>query len=420
MRTITSLILIVVLLTSVVSPLYVQAQTSKEYSITGAGATFPFPLIDLWRVKYNEKHPNISLNYQSIGSGGGVKQHIENTVNFGATDAPLTANEVQLAPDSLHIPEAIGGITVTYNIPEVPKSGLKLTGTQVADIFLGKITKWNDPSIKANNPTLNLPNKEIVTAHRSDGSGTTYGFTEYLSIISPEWEEKVGFGKSVPWPVGLGAAGNEGVAGIVKSTPYSVGYVELAYVMQNNMAYAFVQNADKTAFVEPTLKTMSAAAAGAATKLPQAHESWAGVSINNSPGKESYPITSFTYLLVHEKLEKAVKDKAQAKEVINLIKWMITDGQKHSPELLYVSIPVEVTEIGLKGLARITYNGEKLYDGPTTYSGDGLLSTTEKQTKKIPDWIRNIFKFYGAGQIGDDDLINVIQFLIKEGIIKLQ
>jgi len=417
MRTITSLILIAVLLTSVVSPLYVQAQTSKEYSITGAGATFPFPLIDLWRVKYGEIHPNISLNYQSIGSGGGVKQHIENTVNFGASDAPLTPNEVQLAPDSLTIPEAIGGITVTYNIPEVPKSGLKLTGTQVADIFLGKITRWNDPGIKANNPTLNLPNKEIVTAHRSDGSGTTYGFTEYLSIISPEWEEKVGFGKSVPWPVGLGAAGNEGVAGIVKSTSYSVGYVELAYVMQSNMAYAFIQNADKTAFVEPSLKTMSAAAAGAATKLPQAHESWAGVSINNAPGKDSYPITSFTYLLVHEKLEKAVKDKAQAKEVVNLIKWMITDGQKHSPELLYVPIPPEVTELGLEGLARITYNGEKLYDGPTTYSGDGLLST---QAKKIPDWVRNIFKFYGAGQIGDDDLINGLQFLIKEGIIKLQ
>jgi len=417
MRTITSLILIAVLLTSVVSPLYVQAQTSKEYSITGAGATFPFPLIDLWRVKYNEKHPNIFLNYQSIGSGGGVKQHIENTVNFGASDAPLTPNEVQLAPDSLTIPEAIGGITVTYNIPEVPKSGLKITGTQVADIFLGKITRWNDPGIKANNPTLNLPNKEIVTAHRSDGSGTTYGFTEYLSIISPEWEEKVGFGKSVPWPVGLGAAGNEGVAGIVKSTSYSVGYVELAYVMQSNMAYAFIQNADKTAFVEPSLKTMSAAAAGAATKLPQAHESWAGVSINNAPGKDSYPITSFTYLLVHEKLEKAVKDKAQAKEVVNLIKWMVTDGQKHSPELLYVPIPPEVTELGLEGLARITYNGEKLYDGPTTYSGDGLLST---QAKKIPDWVRNIFKFYGAGQIGDDDLINGLQFLIKEGIIKLQ
>ncbi len=418
MRTITSLILIAVLLTSVVSPLYVQAQTS--YSITGAGATFPFPLIDLWRVKYSEKHPNVSLNYQSIGSGGGVKQHIENTVNFGATDAPLTPSEMELAPDSLTIPEAIGGITVTYNIPEVPNKGLKLTGTQVADIFLGKITKWNDPSIKANNPTLNLPNKEIVTAHRSDGSGTTYGFTEYLSIISLEWEEKVGFGKSVPWPTGLGAAGNEGVAGIVRSTPYAIGYVELAYVMQNKMAYAFIQNADKTAFVEPTLKTMSAAAAEAATKLPQAHESWAGVSINNAPGKDSYPITSFTYLLVHEKLEKAVKDKAQAKEVVNLIKWMITDGQKYSPELLYVPIPPEVTEIGLKGLARITYNGEKLYDGPTTYSGDGLLSTQAKQTKKIPDWVRNVFKFYGDGQIGDDDLINGIQFLINEGIIKLQ
>ena len=419
MRTITSLILIAVLLTSVVTPFYVQAQTSKEYTLTGAGATFPFPLIDLWRVEYNKLYPTVSLNYQSIGSGGGVKQHIENTVNFGASDAPLTPSEVELAPDSLTIPEAIGGITVTYNIPEVPKSGLKLTASQVADIFLGKIIKWNDPAIKANNPTLNLPNKAIVVAHRSDGSGTTYGFTEYLSIVSPEWEEKVGFGKSVPWRVGLGAAGNEGVAGIVRSTPYAVGYVELAYVMQNEMAYAFIQNADKTAFVEPTLETMSAAAAGAAAKLPTAHESWSDVSINNAPGKNSYPITSFTYILVHEKLD-AVKDKEHAKEVVNLIKWMITDGQKYSPELLYVPIPPEVTEIGLKGLARITYNGEKIYDGPTTYSGDGLLSTQTKQIKKIPDWVRNVFKFYGDGQIGDDDLINGIQFLINEGIIKLK
>jgi phosphate transport system substrate-binding protein len=165
---------------------------------------------------------------------------------------------------------------------------------------------------------------------------------------------------------------------------------------------------------------MSAAAAGAATKLPAAHESWSGVSINNAPGKNSYPITSFTYILLHEKLEAAVKDKAQAKEVVNLIKWMITDGQKYSPELLYVPIPPEVTEIGLEGLARVTYNGEKLYDGPTTYSGDGLISTQPQQAKQIPSWVKNVFIFYGQGQIGDADLINGLQFLINEGIIKLK
>jgi phosphate ABC transporter phosphate-binding protein len=415
MKTITSISIITVLLISLI-PTIVYAQ---QYTITGAGATFPFPLIDLWRVEYGKLYNNINVNYQSIGSGGGVKQHIEKTVNFAASDAPLTQKEFVLVPDTITIPETIGGITVSYNIPEVPKSGMKLTGKQVADIFLGKITRWNDPSLVANNPDLNLPNKEILVAHRSDGSGTTHVFTEYLTMVSPEWDEKVGYGKSVPWPVGVGAAGNEGVAATVRGTPYAVGYVELAYAFQNKMTYAFIQNGDGTAYVEPSLETLSSAAAGAAPKLPHAEDSWDGITINNAPGKNSYPITSFTYIFLHKNLETATKSKDLAKETVNFVKWMITDGQKHSPTLLYVPIPKEVTELGLKGLSQVKYNGETLYDGPTTSSNTGVSSTTN-QSGKIPSWLKDVFKFYSEGKITDDDLINGIQYLINQGIIKLK
>jgi len=414
-------ILTIALLVVIASPLNLTPPSAhaEEFTISGAGATFPFPLLDLWRVKYNGENQNIQLNYQSIGSGGGVKQHIEKTVNFGATDAPLTSKELELAPDSLHIPEAIGGVTFTYNIPEVPQSGMKLTGSQVADIFLGKITKWNDPSIKANNPDLNLPNKDILAVHRSDGSGTTHVFTEYLSMVSQEWHDKVGFGKSVPWPLGVGAAGNEGVSGTVRSTPYAAGYVELAYVFQNNMPHANIQNADKTAYVKPSLETLAAAAAGAAPTLPAAHEDWQGVTINNAPGKDSYPITSFTYLLLHQNLEATTKSKEHAKETINLVKWMITDGQKYSPELLYVPIPSEVTEIGLKGLSRVTFNGEKLYDGSTASTASNAATQTSTQSEKIPSWLKDVFRFYVEGQITEDDLLNGLQYLINQGILKV-
>lgn len=413
MKTILSATIMGILLTSIFLPAVANAQSN--FNISGAGATFPFPLIDLWRVKYNEIHTNISVNYQSIGSGGGVKQHIENTVNFGATDAPLTSKEVDLAPDSLHIPEAIGGVTVTYNVPEVP-TGLKLTSKNVADIFLGKITKWNDPALVADNPDFKLPNKLILVAHRSDGSGTTHVFTEYLDMVSPEWHEKVGFGKSVPWPAGVGGAGNEGVANIVKSTPYAVGYVELAYVIQNKMAYASIQNADGTAFVTPSLETMEAAAKASAEKLPAAHEKWDGVSINNAPGPNSYPITSFTYLLLHQNLEKATKSKEHAQETINLIKWMITEGQKYSPELRYVPLPAEVTKIGLDGLSRVTYNGEKLFVGTSPLIEDTKQPSATTEAK-VPSWIKNNAKWWAQKQIGDSDFLSGIQFMIKEKII---
>jgi phosphate transport system substrate-binding protein len=392
MKTASVAMIFAILIGSLVSQ---AAMAQSQFTITGAGATFPFPLIDLWRVKYNQEHPNITLNYQSIGSGGGVKQHIENTVNFAASDAPLTSKEEVLAPNSLHIPMTIGGVTVSYNVPEIPNSGLKLTGENVADIYLGKIKKWNDPQIQQNNPDLNLPNRDILVARRSDGSGTTHVFTEYLHMVSKEWDEKVGFGKSVPWPVGVGAAGNEGVAATVRTTPYAIGYVELAYAFQNKMTYAYIQNGDKTAFVEPTLDTLSAAAAGAAPKLPQSHESWEGVTINNAPGRNSYPITSFSYFLLHEKIEQATRNKQHAVETVNLIKWTISDGQRYAPELLYVPIPKEVTNIGIAGLERVTYNGEKVYGASmmdakntqtvdNTQGGGCLIATATYSTELAP------------------------------------
>ncbi len=408
--------LIIVSLIMLMSPLNVNAQTtpeepnpSKEFNIAAAGASFPFPLIDLWRVEYKELYQNVNLNYQSIGSGGGVKQHIEKTVNFAASDAPLKPSERELAQNTLHIPEAIGGVVVAYNIPEVPNKGIKLTGKNIADIYLGKITMWNDPEITKNNPDINLPNEEIVPARRSDGSGTTFVFTDYLGTVSPEFEEKIGIGKSVPWNVGVAAAGNEGVAGIVKSTPYSIGYIELAYAFQTGLSYAFVQNGDGTAFIEPSIDSISAASGGVAKTLPAAEADWSKVTLVNAQGPDSYPIASFTYLLVYDDLAKTTDTKDKAKAVIHLIHWMITEGQQYSPELLYVPLADEVVEIGKKGLGKVTYNDETLWE----YSG------LAESSYNIPLWVKNNAKWWAEGKISDEEYINALQYLIDEGILKL-
>jgi phosphate ABC transporter phosphate-binding protein len=282
---------------------------------------------------------------------------------------------------------------------------------------LGKITKWNDPAIVENNKELNLPDAEIVPARRSDGSGTTFVFTDYLSTISSEFDEKVGKGKSVPWPVGVGAAGNEGVAGIVRSTPYAIGYVELAYAFQTGMSFAFVQNADRTKFIEPTLDAISAASAGVADNLPQAESDWSSVSLVNAPGSDSYPIASFTYLLVYEDISQVTKSKDEAKAVIHLIHWMITEGQEYSPTLLYVPLSDKVVEIGKQGLARVKYGNDILWD----YSGiiqhtNGLSETSEYN---IPQWIRNNARWWADGMISDSDYINGLQYLISRGILRV-
>ena len=419
------------MLLAVLPPISVNAEQApsvpdpeQEFSVVGAGASFPFPLIDLWRVEYKKEFNNVNLNYQSIGSGGGIKQHIEKTVNFAASDKPL-GKESEQAPGTLHIPEAIGGVVVAYNLPEVPQSGLKLTGDVIADIFLDKITKWNDPRIAEINPDVNLPDEDIVTVHRSDGSGTTFVFTDYLTVVSSEFDEKVGKGKSVPWPSGLGGKGNEGVTINVRDTAYSIGYIELAYAFQNDMNFAHVQNGDGTAYIAPTLDSLSAASAGAAETLPPAHCDWSKVTIVNAPGSDSYPIASFTYLLVYENLEKAVSSKALADTTIHMIHWMITDGQEFSPSLLYVPIPDSVAEIGKQGLARVTYDGQTIfdYDNAQDISCDSVSSgpaaSAASTNYEIPSWVKSNAKMWADGILTDQDYINGLQFLISQGILKV-
>ena len=329
-------------------------------------------------------------------------------MNFAASDAPLTTNERALSPNTLHIPETIGGVTVVYNIPELPNSGLKLTGKIISDIFMGKITKWNDPAIKDINPGSNLPGKDILVAHRSDGSGTTFVFTDYLSKVDPDWDKQVGKGKSVPWPMGLAAAGNEGVAGIVRSTQYSIGYVELAYAFQTGMTFAHVQNGDKSKFVEPSIATITAATAGIANKLPAGDADWSAVSTVNAPGPDSYPISSFSYLLMYKDLKETSKNKEEAKAVLHMIYWMITDGQAFAPTLLYSPLPENVVELGKKSLSQVTYDGEVLWN-----------NSSVKTSSMIPDWIRNNAKWWADGLITDEDYIKGLQYLISQGILKV-
>jgi phosphate transport system substrate-binding protein len=312
--------------------------------ITGAGATFPNPLYSKWFSDYNKLHPDIRFNYQSIGSGGGIQQFTAGTVDFGATDAPMSADEQAKAADAVHIPTVLGAVVVTYN---APIQGLRLTPAVLADIFLGKTTKWNDPKIAAVNPGTSLPDAAIAVVRRSDGSGTTYVFTDYLSKVSPEWKEKAGTGKSVSWPVGLGGKGNEGVTGLVKQTPGSIGYVELAYANQNKLPTALLQNKDGN-FVAPSIAATSAAAAG--VTIPADYK----VSVTNASGKDAWPIASFTYLLVH----KDAKDKAKGDELVKFLWWAIHDGQATAAPLEYAPLPGPVVKMLEKTVQELTVQGK--------------------------------------------------------------
>jgi phosphate transport system substrate-binding protein len=337
--------------------LHASAQTTQSYTITAGGSTFIFPLMDQWRVQYNNLYSNVKLNYQSIGSGAGIKLLEDKTVDFAASDAPLQPNEQTAAPGTVTIPESIGGITVSYNIPGIDK-GMKLTGPVIAQIFMGNITMWNDPAIANLNPGLNLPPQKILIVHRSDGSGTTYAFTDYLSKVYPQWKTDVGQGKVVPWPVGTGAPGNSGVATIITKTPYSCGYVELAYVIQNNMTDAFVQNADGTAFLEPTLATVAADAAAGATALPAPDGDWSKVSIVNEPGANSYPITTLTYIFAYKDMSQVngeTQDKAQ--QVVNFLNWIVTGGQQYASPLLYVPLPDAMVKADQNAISMIQFAG---------------------------------------------------------------
>jgi len=328
------------------------ASAAEPLMMNGAGATFPYPLYSKWFYEYSNANPGVRFNYQSIGSGGGIKQITAGTVDFGATDAPMTEEEMGKLPGAiLHIPTAMGAVVVVYNLDKV-ESGMKLTPDLLAGIFLGKITRWNDPRIAEQNKTVTLPNADIVVAHRSDGSGTTDIFTNYLAAVNTEWRAKVGHGKAVNWPVGLGGKGNEGVAGVVRQTPGALGYVELAYAKQIKMKVAALRNRDGN-FVSPTLEAISAAAAGVAKSMPDDFR----VSLVNAPGKDVWPIAGLTWILVY----KDQKDPARGKAMVQFLKWAIKDGQKMEAALDYAALPKEVAEKVDKTLKQISFKGKSLY-----------------------------------------------------------
>lgn len=344
---------------SLLVPVYVNSVNAQQVTINGAGATFPFPLIDTWRVEYKNVNPDVSLNYASIGSGGGVKQFLEKTVDFGATDAPLSETEFQRAGNPVHIPETIGSVVLAYNLPEVT-TPLKLTGPVIADIFLGKIAKWDDQRIKELNPDVSLPSENIISAHRSDGSGTTFVFTDYLSKVSPEWDQVVGKGKSVQWPSGIGAPGNEGVAASILGSPYSIGYIELAYALTTQMNFASIQNKEGNFIVPSVNSTMDAVSAAAAT-LPEGSQSWTDVTLTDPPGPNSYPISSFSYLLLYKDLgTNPSVNEQKAKAIIGFIDWAITEGQQFAEPLGYVPLPQDVVDLNKATLNSLTFNGNPI------------------------------------------------------------
>jgi phosphate transport system substrate-binding protein len=307
--------------------------------INGAGATFPFPIYSKWFDVYHQKNSSINFNYASVGSGAGIKQVTDGTVDFGASDGPmndeqLKAYQTKHSAEILHFPTVLGAVVPTYNLPGVTAS-LNFTPEALAGIYLGKITKWNDPAITGPNKGVNLPAQDIVVIHRSDGSGTTYIWTDYLSKVSDEWKTKVSKSTSVNWPVGLGGKGNEGVTGLVKQTPNSIGYVELIYAIQNNVSYGTVKNSSGS-FVKADLASVTAAAAGTAKEMPADFR----VSITNAPGKTAYPIASFTWLLIPAKIPDATKREA----IKGFLKWMLADGQNYCEQLSYAKLPKEVVK----------------------------------------------------------------------------
>ncbi len=325
-------------------------QRSGSVDLTGAGATFPYPLYSKWFSDYAAQ-TGVRINYQSIGSGGGIRQLSEGTVDFGASDSPMSDEDISKAKGPvLHIPTVLGAVVVTYNVPGITTT-LKLSGDVVADIFAGKIRKWNDQRIASLNPGVSLPGDDILVVHRTDGSGTTFVFTDYLAAVSPSWAAGPGRGKEVPWPVGLGGKGNEGVAGQVKQTPGAIGYVELAYAKQNNLPSAAIRNAAGN-FVEPSPAGMTAAAAGVAASLPA--DTDYRLSIVNAQGADAYPITSFTWILAYREQRDAVKGG----KLKDFLRWALTEGEKQAEALDYAPLP---TSMASQLIARI----DSIQVGPT-------------------------------------------------------
>jgi phosphate transport system substrate-binding protein len=303
--------------------------------INGAGATFPYPIYSKWFDEYTKIDPSVNFNYQSIGSGGGITMLRNQTVDFGASDAPMNDVQLKASPSPvLHFPSVMGAVVLAYNLTDV-KQKIRLTGPVIADIFLGNVVKWSDPKIAQLNPGVNLPDDPIVTCHRSDGSGTSYIFSDYLSKVSPDWAKQVGKGTSLKWPVGLGAKGNEGVTGLVQQTPGALGYVELIYALKNNIPFAIVKNHDG-AWIDASLAGVTAAAAGAASNMPDDFR----VSITDAPGPDAYPISSFTWLLIY----KNETDKAKGQAIVKFLKWCLTDGQQYAAALDYAPLPAAVIQ----------------------------------------------------------------------------
>ena len=320
------------------------AASANQVLINGAGATFPNPIYSKWFDQYHRMFPHISINYQSVGSGAGIRQVLEGTVDFGATDGPMTGDQLQQAKTKiLHFPTVLGADVAAYNVSGITEE-LNFTAEALAGIFLGKTKKWNDPELKTVNPGVNLPDKDIVVVHRSDGSGTTYVWVDYLSKISPEWKSKVGVNTSVNWPVGLGGKGNEGVSGLIQQTPNSIGYIELIYAVQNKMRYGKVRNSAGS-FVKAGLASVTAAAAGAAKEMPADFR----VSITNPSGKDVYPVSSFTWLLIPSKIQ----DEAKKKAIKDFLQWMLKDGQDMVEALSYGRLPAEVIAMEQNAIANI-------------------------------------------------------------------
>jgi phosphate transport system substrate-binding protein len=317
---------------------------AQPVQIDGAGATFPYPIYSKWFYEYNKLHPDVRINYQSIGSGGGIRQLTNQTVFFGASDGPMTGDQLQAAPGKIvHFPTVLGGVVSIYNLSGVDAE-LKFAGPVLADIFLGKITKWSDPAIAKDNPGVSLPDSDITVVHRADGSGTSYIFCDYLAKVSPEYKTKVGVATSVNWPAGIGGKGNEGVAGLVKQTPGAIGYVELIYALQNKIACGSMRSFDGE-FVRASIDSVSAAAASAAARMPADFR----VSITNAPGRNVYPISSFTWILLYE----SPKDKHKSRLMVDFMKWALTDGQKFAGDLGYAPLPQAVVGLEEAALKKI-------------------------------------------------------------------
>jgi phosphate transport system substrate-binding protein len=325
--------------------------SNSEIRLQGAGATFPNPLYQKWLSEYGKLHTNVKIDYQSIGSGGGIKQIQARTVDFGASDSPMKDDDLKAAPgEILHIPTVLGAVVITYNLVGVGQP-LRLASDVIADIFLGKIKKWNDPRLKTDNAAVNFPDAEITVVHRSDGSGTSAVFTDYLSKVSPEWKTKVGAGTSPNWPVGIGGKGNEGVTGQVKQTPNTIGYVELAYAVQNKLPVALIKN-KAASFVEPTIDAVTAAAAGSIATTPEDLR----VSITDADGAAAYPISSYTYILAY----KAQPDQVKGKVLVDFLWWGIHDGEKFAKELQYAPLPADIVKRAEAKINSITAGGQPL------------------------------------------------------------